>query len=285
MLGYLGPNGTFSHQAAMEWSEGKEEIKEFSTIYSVILAVEKGEIDRAIVPIENSIDGSINTTLDTLAFDVDLYITGEYILHISENLMVKKGVKKEDIKIITSHPQPIGQCSKLLSHEFADVKIEFADSTASAAKRVKESDGSVACIGSPNSAKIYDLDILCHDCGDDANNSTRFVIIEKTPNKTVTGHDKSSIVFAIDNKPGSLYSAIELLAKSGINMTKIESRPMKKELGKYVFFIDIDGNIDDASIYFALDKVRQKHFSINFSDHIITKMRNIKKGSFENFLF
>ena len=134
MLGYLGPNGTFSHQAAMEWSEGKEEIKEFSTIYSVILAVEKGEIDRAIVPIENSIDGSINTTLDTLAFDVDLYITGEYILHISENLMVKKGVKKENIKIITSHPQPIGQCSKLLSHEFADVKIEFADSTASAAK-------------------------------------------------------------------------------------------------------------------------------------------------------
>ena len=93
--------------------------------------------------------------------------------------MVKKGVKKENIKIITSHPQPIGQCSKLLSHEFADVKIEFADSTASAAKRVKESDGSVACIGSPNSAKIYDLDILCHDCGDDANNSTRFVIIEK----------------------------------------------------------------------------------------------------------
>ena len=253
MLGYLGPNGTFSHQAAMEWSEGKEEIKEFSTIYSVILAVEKGEIDRASVPIENSIDGSINTTLDTLAFDVDLYITGEYILHISENLMVKKGVKKEDIKIITSHPQPIGQCSKLLSHEFADVKIEFADSTASAAKRVKESDGSVACIGSPNSAKIYDLDILCHDCGDDANNSTRFVIIEKTPNKTVTGHDKSSIV-----------SAIELLAKSEINMTKIESRPMKKELGKYVFFIDIDGNIDDASIYFALDKVRQNTFFYKF---------------------
>ena len=144
------------------------------------------------------------------------------------------------------------------------VKIEFADSTASAAKRVKESDGSVACIGSPNSAKIYDLDILCHDCGDDANNSTRFVIIEKTPNKTVTGHDKSSIVFAIDNKPGSLYSAIELLAKSGINMTKIESRPMKKELGKYVFFIDIDGNIDDASIYFALDKVRQNTFFYKF---------------------
>ncbi len=203
------------------------------------------------MPIENSIDGSINTTLDTLAFDVDLYITGEYILHISENLMVKKGVKKEDIKIITSHPQPIGQCSKLLSHEFADVKIEFADSTASAAKRKRIGRLCGVYRLTEQCKKFMTLIFLCHDCGDDANNSTRFVIIEKTPNKTVTGHDKSSIVFAIDNKPGSLYSAIELLAKSGINMTKIESRPMKKELGKYVFFIDIDGNIDDASIYFC----------------------------------
>lgn len=264
MLGYLGPNGTFSHQAALEWSNGKEEIKEFSTIYSVILAVENGEIDRAIVPIENSIDGSINTTLDALAFDVNLYITGEYILHISENLMVKKGIKKEDIKIITSHPQPIGQCSRILSHEFGNVKIEFADSTAAAAKRVMESDGHIACIGSPNSAKLYGLDILCPDCGDDANNSTRFVIIEKEPNTEVTGHDKTSIVFALEDKAGSLYSAIELLAKSKISMTKIESRPMKKELGKYVFFIDIDGNIDDAIIYFALDKVKSNTLFYKF---------------------
>lgn len=264
MLGYLGPSGTFSEQAAYEWSEGKEQMKEFSTIYSVIWAVQNGEIDRGIVPIENSIDGSINTTLDTLAFDVDLYITGEYILNINENIMVKKGAKKEDIKIITSHPQPIGQCSHILSHEFADVKIEFADSTAAAAKRAASSDGSVACIGSPNSAALYGLDILCPNCGDDPNNCTRFIIIEKNHCTKVTGHDKTSIVFAIDNKPGSLYSAIELLAKSNINMTKIESRPMKKELGKYVFFIDIDGNIDDASIYFALDKVRQNTYFYKF---------------------
>lgn len=264
MLGYLGPSGTFSQQAAAEWSRGKEEIKEYSTIYSAILAVQNGDIDRAIVPIENSIDGSINTTLDALAFDVDLFITGEYILHISENLMVKKGARKEDIKIITSHPQPIGQCSRLLSHEFADRKIEFTDSTAAAAKRVSESDGSVACIGSSASAELYRLDILCSDCGDDANNSTRFVIVEKNPAKSVTQHDKTSVVFAVDNKPGSLYSAIELLAASKINMTKIESRPMKDKLGKYVFFIDIDGNIDDASIYFALDKLRQNTYFYKF---------------------
>lgn len=264
MLGYLGPKGTFSHQAALEWSQGREDIKEFSTIYSAITAVNENKIDRAIVPIENSIDGSINVTLDTLAFDVDLFITGEYILHISENLMVKKGTKKEDIKIITSHPQPIGQCSKLLQHEFADTKIEFADSTAAAAKRVTEGDGSVACIGSPNSAKLYGLEILYPDCGDDRNNQTRFIIIEKKPSTSVTNHDKSSIAFALDNKSGSLYKALELLAKEKINMTKIESRPMKDKLGKYVFFIDIDGNIDDADIYFALDKVRQNTYFYKF---------------------
>lgn len=264
MLGYLGPKGTFSHQAATEWSGGKEELKEFPTIYSAIQAVQSGSIDRAIVPIENSIEGSINTTLDTLAFDVDLYITGEYILHISENLMVKSGTKKEDIKIITSHPQPIGQCSKLLTHEFENIKIEFADSTAAAAKRVCESDGSVACIGSPNSAKLYGLEILYSDCGDDSNNSTRFVVLEKNQLTSVTERDKSSIVFAVDNTPGSLYSAIELLAKEKINMIKIESRPMKDELGKYIFFIDIDGNIDDASIYFALDQVRRSTYFYKF---------------------
>ncbi len=264
MLGYLGPSGTFSHQAAMEWSQGKEDIKEFSTIYSVILAVSEGKIDRAIVPIENSIDGSINTTLDTLAFDVNLFITGEYILHISENLMVKKGTKKEDIKIIASHPQPIGQCSRLLKDEFADTKIEFTNSTAAAAKMVCEGDGSIACIASPNSAQIYDLEILYSDCGDARNNSTRFVIIEKQPKKTVTDHDKTSIVFALENKSGSLYNALEMLAKKNINMTKIESRPMKDKLGQYIFFIDIDGNIDDADIYFALDNVRQNTLYYKF---------------------
>ena len=264
MLGYLGPSGTFSHQAALDRSQGKEEIKEFPTIYSVILAVSEGKIDRAIVPIENSIDGSINATLDTLAFDVDLFITGEYILRISENLMVKKGAKKEDIKVITSHPQPIGQCSRLLAHEFENVSIEFANSTAEAAKRVRDGDGSVACIASPSSAELYGLDILYPDCGDDKNNSTRFVIVEREPSKKVTNHDKSSIVFALDNKSGSLYRALELLAKEKINMTKIESRPMKDKLGKYAFFIDIDGNIDDADIYFALDKVRQNTYFYKF---------------------
>ena len=267
MLGYLGPSGTFSHQAAQDWLRlmgSDEEIRQFPTIFAAIKAVDKGEIDRCIVPIENSIEGSINTTLDMLAFDVDLFITGEYVLHVSENLMVKHGAKKEDVKIITSHPQPIGQCAKLISTHFPNAEIEYADSTSAAAKRVSESDGSIACIGSPNSAAIYGLDILFEDCGDDKNNSTRFVILEKKQSYAVTSRDKSSIAFTLEDKPGNLYNALELFCAAKINLKKIESRPMKNELGKYMFFIDIDGNIDNATIYFALDKLRQNTLFYKF---------------------
>ena len=257
MLGYLGPEGTFSHQAAIEWTNGSDDIKQFATISSLIKAVDREEIDKAIVPIENSVDGGINATLDTLAFDADVYITGEYVLHISQNLMVKKGTKKEDIKTIASISPAIGQCQNLLNSEFSGINIEYTNSSAAAALKVSESDGSVACIASPSAANLYGLEILYPDCGDDINNSTRFIIIEKHPSLVVTDHDKSSIAFTLANKPGSLYSALELLSQSNINMTKIESRPIKTELGKYVFFIDIDGNIDDATIYFALDKLRR----------------------------
>ncbi|MCD8390653.1 MAG: prephenate dehydratase [Firmicutes bacterium] len=256
MLGYLGPKGTFSHQAAKDCANG-EELREYRTINAVIKAVDGGEIERGIVPIENSIEGAINTTLDMLAFDVNLYITGEYVLHISQNLMIKRGADISGIKLITSHPQPIGQCSHMLNTEFKDIKTEYADSTAAAAERVARSDGSVACIASKASADLYGLEIARADCGDDKSNSTRFVIVEREPSKLVTDDDKTSIAFTLENKPGSLYSALELFSASNVNMTKIESRPIKTHLGTYVFFIDIDGNIDNASIYFALDKLRR----------------------------
>lgn len=256
MLGFLGPVGTFSHQAAMDCANG-EALKEYKTINAVITAVERGDAERATVPIENSIEGAINVTLDMLAFDVNLYITGEYVLKISQNLMVKPGTDLKDVKVITSHPQPIGQCSRILRSEFPDVKIEYADSTAAAAERTAKSDGSVACIASRASAEIYGLQIAREDCGDDKSNSTRFIMIEKKPSMEVTAHDKTSIAFTLENKPGSLYHALELFSAANINMTKIESRPIKTHLGTYVFFIDIDGNIDNAAIYFALDKLKK----------------------------
>ena len=264
MLGYLGPMGSFSHQAATEWSQGCEELKEYKTIYSAIKAVDNGDIDRCIVPIENSIEGGINTTLDMLAFDVELYIIGEHVLHISQNLMTAPDTKEEDIKIITSHPQAIGQCARLIAEKFPEAAIEFSDSTSAAAERTASGEQGVACIASPSSADIYGLKMLYPDCGDDRNNSTRFVILEKNQSMVVSDKDKTSIAFTLDDKPGILFNALELFAKEKINLKKIESRPMKNELGKYMFFIDIDGNIDNATIYFALDKLRRNTLFYKF---------------------
>ncbi len=257
MLGYLGPAGTFSHQAAEEWSNGRYELVPFKTIHSLIKSVDTGETNIAIAPIENSIDGGINVTLDTLAFDTDVHITGEYVLHISQNLLVKKGVGKADIRTIASIAPAVGQCRNLLDTEFPDTEIKYTNSTAAAAELAAQSDGSIACIASPGSASLYGLDILFPDCGDEKNNSTRFIIIEKNLSKKVTAHDKTSVAFTLPDKPGSLYTALKEFADAKLNLVKIESRPVKTQLGKYVFFIDIDGNIDNAVLYFALDKLRR----------------------------
>ena len=256
MLGYLGPEGTFSHLAAQEWSKGECELVQFKSLKSLICAVDEGKIEKAIVPIENSIEGSVNATVDTLALEADVYITGEHILNICENIMSKHGTKCENIKKILSHPQPIGQCSKILEEKYAHAEIVHTASTAEAAKLVAESDGSVACVGPVSLSRLYNLELLEENCADDKNNSTRFVIIEKQASTEVTKHDKTSIAFTLDNKPGALYHALELLYKSNINMLKIESRPVKEALGTYIFMIDLEGNIDDANIYFALDKIK-----------------------------
>lgn len=258
MLGYLGPTGTFSYIAAMEYAKDEKKIKEYKTIPAVLSAVQRGEISSAIVPIENSIEGSINTTLDMLAFSDDLYIIAEHVLRIRQNLITKPGTAKNDIKKIASHPQPIGQCSVMLNTEFPDAEIIFTDSTAAATELVKASDGSVAMIGTKEAAELNGLVILKSDCGDEENNSTRFVIISKTPSSTVTENDRTSIVFSVSHTPGSLFNALALFSVYDINMIKIESRPIKKQLGQYIFFIDIDGNAADEDIGHVLKKLRSK---------------------------
>lgn len=257
MLGYMGPDGTFTQQAAMEWSKGSEELREFPTIAGAIKAVDRGDIERCIVPIENSLNGSVTMTLDTLAFDTNVYITDEHILRIAQNLIIKKGADVSGIKTIVSHPQALGQCSKMLEREFAGVELKAAESTAMAAKIAAESDGSIAAITSGAAAMLYGLEVARAACNDDSNNFTRFAVIEKRRALCVTGHDKTSIVLSTEHSPGSLFRALGILAKENINMLRIESRPVKKEFGKYVFFVDIEGNVDDARIYFALTKIRE----------------------------
>ena len=264
VLGYLGPDGTFSQQAAVLCAKDGQVLKEYPTISSAVKAVDRGDIDVCIVPIENSLNGSVSETLDILAFDSNVYITGEYVLKITQNLVVRPGTKKEDIKVIMSHPQALGQSAKMLENEFCGVELKAVSSTAYAAKAVSEGDKTIAAIAPVSAAELYGLEVLYPSCNDGENNFTRFAVIEKERNMHVTDRDKSSIVFSTEHTPGSLYRAIGLLGAQNINLLKIESRPMKNELGKYVFFIDIEGNLDDAKIYFALDEIKSKSLFYKF---------------------
>lgn len=257
-IGYLGPCGTFSHEAAEVYTEGSQwDLKEFVSIQDVIYAVKDNKIQEAIVPIENSLEGAVNVTLDALAREDGLYIKDELIIPINLNLVVKKGTSAYDITTIASHPQPLGQSREYLNRCYPNAVLLEEKSTTQAAKKVAEGDGTCAAITSRTAAKIHGLEILDGSIQDAENNHTRFVVISKELQKR-TGSDKTSIVFSTDNKPGSLYRVLDIFSLWDINMSRIESRPSKNALGQYIFFIDIDGHIEDQDVFDALTMVKRK---------------------------
>jgi len=189
--------------------------------------------------------------------DLDILIRLEVLLPICENLLVKPGTKRQDIKTVTSHSQPLGQCRRYLRRCFPDARLEAVDSTGVAAEAVRAGDGSKASIGSSASASLYGLDILESDIQDEADNVTRFVVIGKKDSSPCSGC-KTSVIFAADHRPGSLYKLLDIFNIFDINMTRIESRPSKRELGEYVFYVDIDGHRDDPDVEDALKMIRRK---------------------------
>ncbi len=259
-IGFLGPKGTFSHEAVESYASkhGRTyRLMEYSSIRDVLYALKDGEVEEAIVPIENSLEGAVNVTLDILAKEEELFIVDEYIIPINLNLVAKQGTKPESIKIIISHPQPLGQCRNYLNTNFPDAVQLEENSTSKAAQRVVDGDGTCAAVSSTIAAKLYGLEILEKNIQDVENNRTRFVIVSKD-RKEKTGCDRTSIVFSTDNKPGSLYRILDIFSLWDINMTRIESRPSKNALGQYIFFVDIDGHIEDQDVYDALTMVKRK---------------------------
>lgn len=258
-LGFLGPQGTFSHNAAVEYTRAEREYKllEFNTIPELMLAVNAGQIDEAIVPIENSLEGAVTSTLDMLVADLDILIKAEIIIPISLNLLTKGEKTAANITEILSHPQPFGQCRKYLTENFSNANLRPVASTAAAAEEAAKSDGGLAAIGSQLAGQLYGLTVLASDIQDGKNNFTRFVIISREKAKPTT-HDKTAIVFSTDNEPGSLYRILDILNIWDINMTRIESRPSKDQLGKYIFYVDIVGNQEEDDIRDALSMVRRK---------------------------
>ena len=258
-IGFLGPKGTFSQEALIEYKKGEKDFIEcaYSTFTDIINAVDKDEIDEGIVPIENSLEGAVSATLDTLATDVDLLIKAEIAIEVKQNLLVRKGTNIENIKHILSHPQPIGQCRNYLQANFNHAEIRFIYSTAEAAREVAECDFNMAAIGSITAAKVYGLDVIAEGIQDHRNNYTRFIVVSKTA-AAKAERNKTSIVFSTEDKPGSLYRILDIFSLWDINMTRIESRPAKDKLGRYIFFVDIRGHIEDDDVRDALTMVKRK---------------------------
>jgi prephenate dehydratase len=252
-IGYLGPQGTFTQEALeANFSHPSDKLVGFSTVPEVLLAVQSGEVDSGIVPIENSIEGSVDITLDTLAFETDLVITREITHPVRHRLLARPGLSRENVKGVISHPQATAQCRGFLARWFPEVPITAANSTAEAAIAVSRSDEPLAAIATELAAGMYDLDVLANDIEDHAANVTRFVVVGKEKAQR-TGNDKTSIAcFIRENRPGSLLEILQEFASRGINLTKIESRPTKKVLGEYYFFIDIEGHVEDPEVAAAI---------------------------------
>ena len=257
-VGYLGPRGTFSEEIALGFYRGVDgQFMPYATIDAVIRAVDSGEVDEGIVPVENSVEGSVNITLDTLAHDVDLYVVKEIIQPVKHNLLVKEGTKH--INVVLSHVQALAQCRRYLNRNYPGAELVPVDSTAAAAYQVASGAKNHAAIGSIRAAELYGLQVLDKEVQDDESNSTRFFVVAKRPAENVA-KGKTAVICQIkdEERAGSLYDILGEFAARQVNLTKIESRPARSGLGVYIFFFDIEGTASESNIEAALAAVREK---------------------------
>jgi len=255
-VAYLGPAGTNTEVAALRFYPGAERVP-FATIAQAVHAVETGDVDRAIAPAENSLQGTITDTVDLLIRDDGLAICGEIVLAIEHCLMVQPGAGTNDIDIIYSHPQSLGQCRRYLESHFTEVRTEAALSNSEAVAVMMRTPRSAA-IGPSRAAEIYGAEILERGIEDSANNKTRFVVLARE-GAAPTGRDKTSLAFGVaHDRPGTLVSVLHEFADRSINLTKIESRPSGADLGVYIFLIDVEGHRDDPLVAQALAAVREQ---------------------------
>lgn len=256
-IGFFGPRGSFTHEATIKlFGERESNLIEKPTIEVLFDALAKDELEKIVVPIENSVEGAVNVTMDMLSHVPGVYIEKELVLRINQNLLVSDKCSKDKVKYIYSHPQALGQCREFLSLNYPLAQQIVTFSTSAAAKLVQDKDDSAA-IGSIEAARIFKLCVLESSIQDSSSNATRFVVVSK---KSVarTGTDKTSIVFSTEDKPGSLYSVLDIFNLWDINLARIESRPSKDMLGKYIFFVDFDGHEEDDDIRDALTMVKRK---------------------------
>jgi prephenate dehydratase len=314
-IGILGPEGSYSEKAAKAWISQNQldntKMQYFADIEDAFLAAVQGKSDISIIPIENSIEGSVGVTLDLL-LEKEIIIVAEIIVKI-EHCLLSKG-EPEKIKVILSHPQGLAQCRHFLKQHFPAAELRSTGSTSHAARLAGEFE-EMAAIASPEAAECYNLKILLSNIQDRKENYTRFIVVKAsekildnknlsasticgegkklkleykpapeleselksglkpefkqefkpesgTENLNLSEHKTSIIVYLEKDRPGALYEILGVFAKRKINLTKIESRPSKKELGDYYFYIDLEGDVSDQIIKAALEELKDKTHSL-----------------------
>src|SRR5215218_5071539 len=265
-VAYLGPEGTNSHEALLAAggsATDRHELVSLGTIYDCVVAVQQGKAERAFVPIENALEGSVNATLDALAVETeDVAIVGEHVHAIHTCLIAKRPQELSAIQTVHSHPQANAQCAHFLRTRLSQAHVLAASSTAEAVRTVAEQDGNRAALGSRTAAELYDCEILCADVDDAAGNETRFVWLGRRdsgdPSSGGHGPWKTAIVFwgVGAEAPGWLVRCLSELSSRDVNLTRIESRPRKQGLGRYMFFCDLEGRDSEGPVAEALAGLR-----------------------------
>jgi prephenate dehydratase len=268
-VGFLGPPGTFTEQALLTQEDlAAATLVPYPSMLDVLAATEAGEVDVGFVALENSIEGTVNVTLDTLAFDVDLLIQREVVISVQLNLLVVPGTVLSDVRQVMSIPHASAQCRQFLAAELPGVELVAANSTAGAAEWLgAHRDPTVAAIGPALAATLYDLEVAVTDIEDHPENQTRFVAVAP-PSAGIpapTGHDKTTlVVFQHADRPGSLLAILQEFAARAINLTRLESRPTKRGLGQYCFALDCEGHVADELVADCLRDLRSKQADVRF---------------------
>ena len=253
-VAYLAPPATFTHQAARERFGESVTYHPSRSIAEIFEDVERGRTQFGVVPVENSIEGAVNVTLDRL-LESDLTICGEMTLPIAQCLLSRAGELRE-IKRVLSHPQGLAQCRGWLAANLPEVPVEETNSTAGAAE-LAAGDATLAAIASALAGELYGVPVLRERIEDNRQNTTRFLVIgRQSPGPS--GRDKTSILFAMPNQPGALYRILEPFARIGINLTKIESRPTKRERWDFVMFVDFEGHRETPIVAGALSEIAER---------------------------
>lgn len=246
MIAYLGPIGSYSYEAAKAY-DPRAKLIAYKTFYEIIKAVEEGEVERGILPIENSTEGAVTSVMDGLLNTVSSSIIGEIVIGVFHNI-ISTDEDMEGIKYIYSHIQAIEQCRDYLNENYPHIVLESTSSTSKACLQALEKGKGHAAIANRESANIYHLNILKENIQDNILNQTRFIIIGKDI-KTIEGNIKTSIAFScINDRPGLLYDVLKEFATRDINLSRIESRPAKSQMGKYIFYIDFIGHREEEKI-------------------------------------